>query len=81
LTENHTPETVLRIRIVASPEPQQFDGFDVARYRVGQTYELPVRLATMLMISGCAEIAGRVTSHAEAADFGGPNFPGAKSKP
>jgi hypothetical protein len=78
LTENHTPETVLRIRIVAPPESQQFDGFDVARYRVGQTYELPVRLATMLMISGCAESAGGVTSTAEAADFSGPSFPRAK---
>jgi len=81
LTQNHTPETVLRIRIVAPPLPQQFDGFDVARYRVGQVYDLPVRLATMLMISGCAESAGAATSLAEAADFGGSAFPRAKSKP
>jgi len=81
LTENHTPETILRIRIVAPPAPQQFDGFDVARYRVGQTYDLPVHLATILMISGCAESAGAVTSPAEAADFRGPVFPRRTSKP
>jgi hypothetical protein len=75
LTENHTPEVVLRIRIIAAPRQDLFDEFDVRGFRVGQTYEVPVRLASLLIISGCAESAGGVTAPAEAADFSGPRFP------
>ena len=75
MTENHTPEIVLRIRITAAPRQDLFDEFDVRRFRVGQTYEVPVRLASLLIISGFAESAGGVTAPAKAADFSGPLFP------
>lgn len=75
MTENHTPEVVLRIRITAAPRQELFDEFDVRGFRVGQTYEVPVRLASLLIISGFAESTGGVTAPAEAADFSGPRFP------
>ena len=56
------------------PPPGEFDEFDLRRYRVGEVYELPLRLATLLIIGGYAETAGR-TVQAEAADFGMPRFP------
>ena len=71
MTENDTPEVALRIRIISSPRPDEFDEFDVRRFRVGQTYEVPIRLATLLILAGHAERAGSVTQVAEAADFGG----------
>jgi len=75
LTPNHTPEVVLRIRIIAVPRQDAFDEFDVHGFRVGQTYEVPVRLASLLVISGYAETAGVFASPAGAADFSGPRFP------
>src|SRR5215208_5854062 len=74
LTENHTPEVFLRIRIIAVPRQDAFDKFDVRGFRVGQTYDVPVRLASLLVISGYAESAGALGSPAEAADFAGPTF-------
>ena len=70
MTENDTPEVALRIRIISPPDPDAFVEYDIRRFRVGQTYEVPVRLATLLIISGHAESAGTVTQPAEAADFG-----------
>jgi hypothetical protein len=52
-----------------------FDEFDVRRFRVGQTYEVPVRLASLLILAGYAETAGGTTTRAEAADYSGPRFP------
>jgi hypothetical protein len=75
LTQNQTPEVVLRIRIIAVPRQDAFDEFDLHGFRVGQTYEVPVRLALLLVISGYAETAGGLASPAEAADFSGPRFP------
>jgi hypothetical protein len=80
LTENHTPEYILRIRIIAPPDPEQFAEFDLARFHVGEIYEVPVRLATLLIISGYAESAGGISLPAEAADFGWPRFPRVKPK-
>jgi len=69
VTEKNTPEVVLRVRILSIPTSGDFDEFDLRRYRVGQIYELPLRLATLLIIGGYAEAVGaRVQS--EAADFG-----------
>jgi hypothetical protein len=74
VTEKNTPEVVLRVRITGIPPAGEFDEFDLRRYRIGDIYELPLRLATLLIIGGFAESAGK-TVHAEAADFGGPRIP------
>jgi hypothetical protein len=65
-------KVVLRIRIIAVPRQDLFDEFDVHRFRVGETYEVPVRLASLLIISGYAESAGGTRSQAEAADSSRP---------
>ena len=64
----------MRIRIVATPREDLFDEYDVKRFRVGQIYQVPVRLASLLILAGFAESAGGTTLHAEAADFNGPQF-------
>ena len=70
MTENRTPEVALRIRITAAPDPDMFAEYDVQRFRVGDVYEVPVRLATLLIIAGFAvSVAGVVHPAAEAADF------------
>ena len=76
MTEKNTPEIALRVRILSLPAGGEFDEFDLRRYRVGDIYELPLRLASLLIIGGYAESAGRV--HSEAADFGRPRFPRGK---
>lgn len=78
LTENNTPEVILRIRILKTPREDLFDEFDVHRFRVGQTYEVPVRLASLLMLAGYAESAGGTAGRAEAADLSGPRLPGSR---
>ena len=76
VTEKRTPALALRIRITATPDPELFAEYDVERLRLGDVYEVPVRLATLLIISGYAEsAAGRVLPAAEAADFSGRNPP------
>jgi hypothetical protein len=65
----------LRIRILGVPRQEVFDEFDVRRFRVGETYEIPVRLASLLIIAGYAESAGGVTTPSEAADFSSPRIP------
>jgi hypothetical protein len=74
LTENHTPEFTLRIRLLAAPAAGEFDEFHLEHYHVGQSYIVPARLASLLILAGYAEL---VDSHprAEAADFGHPRFP------
>jgi hypothetical protein len=78
VTEKHTPEVVLRIRIKGLPPPGELDEFDLRLYRVGATYELPMRLASLLILGGYAERAG-TAMQAEAADFGQPRFPRPKN--
>jgi hypothetical protein len=75
LTENNTPEVVLRIRITSAPRQDLFDEFDVRGFRVGETYEVPVRLASLLVIAGFAETAGGTAKPAKAADFSSRRFP------
>jgi hypothetical protein len=73
LTENRTPEIALRIRIIAAPDMDAFAEYDVQRFRVGDVYEVPIRLATLLIISGYAvSAAGVGIPAAEAADFSSP---------
>jgi hypothetical protein len=64
------PSPLVRIRITSLPDAHQFDEYDVRRYRVGEIYEFPVRLATLLILAGCAEELGdEVFPLTEAADF------------
>ena len=47
----------------------EFDEFDLSRFRVGNTYELPSRLASLLIIAGYAELLASESDRAEAADY------------
>jgi hypothetical protein len=71
LKENYTAEIVWRVRITAQPKPAEFDEYDVRHFRVGETYEVPGRLASLLILSGYAESPG-VLERAQAADSGSP---------
>ena len=75
MTKNHTPELALRIRVRRLPNPGELDEFDFKHFRVGQTYVLPSHLASMLILSGIAELVDSQPAIAEAADFGHPRFP------
>ena len=46
---------------------------------VGQTYVVPSRLASLLIIAGYADLVDSHPPRAEAADFGQPRFPKRKS--
>jgi hypothetical protein len=75
LTENHTPEFALRIRVRALPESGEFDEFDLSHFHPGQVVVVPSRLASMLIICGYADLVDDHPARAEAADFGQPKFP------
>jgi hypothetical protein len=75
LTENNTPEFALRIRLKALPDPGEFDEFDLSRFYPGGIYVVPSRLASLLIISGYAELADESSRRAEAGDYGHPKFP------
>jgi len=76
LTENNTPELTLRIRMIAMPPlVGEFDEFHLEHYHVGQSYVVPARLASLLIIAGYAELVDSHPQRAEAADFGHPKFP------
>jgi hypothetical protein len=75
LTENNTPEFALRIRLRKLPATGEFDEFTLNHFRVGQTYTVPSRLASLLILAGYAELVDGQPSRAEAADFGHPRFP------
>jgi hypothetical protein len=73
VTDYHTPEFALRIRVRRLPTQGEFEEFAIDHFRVGQTYVIPSRLASMLILAGIADL---VDSHprAEAADFGPPRI-------
>jgi len=75
VTNNHTPEFALRIRVRRLPTPGEFDEFQLDYFRVGQTYVLPTQLASVLILAGIAELANSRPAPAAAADFGRPRFP------
>ena len=75
LTENRTPELRLRIRLISLPAPGELDDISLEHYHVGQIYVLPSQLATLLILSGHAEMVGQGHARAEAADFSNPRFP------
>src|SRR4051812_1266283 len=47
----------VRIRLTALPKPGELDEFDLRRFRIGEVYDLPPHLATLLLITRCAELA------------------------
>ena len=47
----------MRIRLTAFPKPGELDEFDFRRFRVGEIYDLPPHLASVLLISRYAELA------------------------
>ena len=75
MAKNHTPEFTLRIRLIARPPAGEFDEFHLEHYHPGQSYIVPARLASMLILSGYAELVDNQQARAEAADFGQPRFP------
>ena len=79
MTENNTHELALRIQLTGVPPPGPFDEFDLSHFRVGQTYVVPSRLASLLIIAGYADLVDSHPPRAEAADFGQPRFPKRKS--
>jgi hypothetical protein len=45
----------VRVRILKTPNPTQFELFDVSRFVVGQAYDVGIRLAELMIVDGCAE--------------------------
>lgn len=76
--ENDTTGTTMRIRLTALPLDADFDEFDLRRFRVGEVYNVPTRLASLLIIAGYAELLNGGHQISEAADFGHIRFRRAK---
>lgn len=74
MTDFDTPQFSLRIRMKRLPAPGEFDEFDLERFKAGQTYVFPARLASLLILSGHADLVDSRPPLAEVADFGGPGF-------
>jgi hypothetical protein len=75
VTDIHTPEFALRIRVKRLPAPGEYDEFALDYFRVGQVYVVPSQLASVLILSGIADLVDSHSVRAEAADFGHPRFP------
>ena len=75
MTDNHTPELALRIRVRRLPTAGEFEEFALDYFRVDQVYVIPSRLASMLILSGIADLVDSRPARSEAADFGQPRFP------
>jgi hypothetical protein len=63
---------------MSRPKGADFDEFDLRRFTVGEIYDVPTRLASLLIISGYAELVAGGHQFAEAADFGHIRFPKSK---
>ena len=57
------------------PESGEFDEFNLSHFRAGGVFLVPSYLASLLIISGHAEVVDDHPSRAEAADFGRLRFP------
>ena len=68
MTENETLGVSIRIRIDALPKAGDMEEFDLRRFRVGETYDVPPQLASLLIVAGYAEVFPRRAERAEAAD-------------
>lgn len=75
MTEIRTPEFALRIRLTKLPDQEEFYPFDLRHFRAGGVFVVPARLASMLILAGCAELLDDHPARSEAADFGQPKFP------
>ncbi len=75
LTENDTTGPRMRIRFTGVPRDGEFDEFDLRRFHVGEIYDVPTRLASLLIIAGYADLVSGGHQIAEAADFGSIRFP------
>ena len=64
-------ETGLRIRITELPKPGELDEFDFRRLHVGEIYDLPAHFASVLLISGYAELAPPLRRRDRTLDFSG----------
>jgi hypothetical protein len=67
MTEYQTRSS-LRIRFKAIPKAGEFEEFDLHLYRPGLEYEVPLRLASLLMIAGYAELVTPLRLRETAAD-------------
>ena len=72
VTDITTPTSVLRIRLKRLPTPGEFDEFDLDRFRVGETDVIPARMASLLILAGCADLVDSHPARVEAADFSHP---------
>ena len=75
LTQFDTTGTTMRIRLTGWPVDGDFDEFDLRQFRVGGIYDVPTRLASLLIIAGYAELVSSGLQISEAADFGQIRFP------
>jgi hypothetical protein len=75
VTDIHTPQFALRIRVRRLPSPGEFDEYALDHFRVGQAYVVPSKLASMLILTGIADLVDGSPARAEAADFGHLRFP------
>lgn len=63
----------VRICLIALPRPGELDEFDLRRFRVGEVYDLPPHLASILLIGRHAELAPALR-HGTAADISHSKF-------
>ena len=75
MTEINTPEFALRIRVIRLPSPGELDELEFNYFHIGQVYVVPSRIASILILSGIAELVEGHPARAEAADVGRPRFP------
>ena len=75
MTDIHTPESRLRIRLKRIPPAGEFDGFELGHFRVGQTYVVGARLGSLLILAGCAEMVDSAPERSVAADYNRPAKP------
>ena len=68
MTENESPGVWMRIRINGLPKAGDLEEFDLRRFRVGEIYDVPPQLASLLIVAGYAEAVARRAERAEAAD-------------
>jgi hypothetical protein len=54
----------LRVRILKTPSPTEFELFDVSRFEVGRVYDIGIRLAELMIVDGCAEPERRAVDRA-----------------
>ncbi len=65
----------MKIRIKLLPARGDMEEYDLRRFRVGDVYEVPAHLASLLILSGYTEpVSGRFPA-AEAADYSRPPKP------